>query len=382
MDPMPPQTLFLHLDCRHYRGDRPCKLLRLCEGCHSYEPMGRRILIVKLAALGDVVRTACLIPGLRESPDPPHVTWLTSRAAKPLVERMPGVDRVLEFNVDTLAHLELERFSTIISLDKEPAPASVAMRVQAEKKLGIGLSRYGSVFPLNDEAHYYFRLGLDNDEKFFKNRKSYPELIYDALGMDWRGQPYTIVPTGADRRRAAELFSAAGLEPDRKLIGINPGAGNVFAHKAWREDGWVEVIDQLGRRRPEFVIALLGGPDEAALMARIKDTAKTPVLIPGSQYDLGTFAALIERCTVVASGDTLAMHLAIATGRRSVAIFGPTCQQEIEMYGRGIKVATPIGCAPCYKRACDKSPHCQDLIPAGQVLDAILNMMNDAAARA
>lgn len=73
------------------------------------------------------------------------------------------------------------------------------------------------------------------------------------------------------------------------------------------------------------------------------------------------------------------MHLALATGRRSVAIFGPTCEQEIETYGRGVKLVTPIGCAPCYKRACDKSPHCQDLIPAGQVLDAILKMMNDGS---
>lgn len=377
MDPMSPQTLFLHLDCRHYRGDRPCKLLQLCEGCYNYEPMGRRILIIKLGALGDVVRTACLLPVLRESSDPPFITWLTSRAARPLVERMPGVDRVLEFNSDTLAHLELEHFTTVISLDKEPAPAALAMRVQAEKKLGIGLSRYGTVFPLNDEAHYYFRLGLDNDEKFFRNQKSYPELIYDALGMDWRGQGYTILPTETDRRRAADLLTETGLESDRKLIGINPGAGHVFAHKAWREDGWIEVIDQLGRRKPEFAIALLGGPDEADLMMRIKAAAKTPVLIPGTHYELGTFAALIERCTVVASGDTLAMHLAIATGRRSVAIFGPTCQQEIEMFGRGIKIVTPIGCAPCYKRACDKSPACQDLIPAAQVLDAIVKMMND-----
>ncbi|MEN6627018.1 MAG: glycosyltransferase family 9 protein [Candidatus Sumerlaeia bacterium] len=356
--------------------------MRLCEGCPSYEPMGRRVLIIKLAALGDVVRTACLIPGLRDSSDPPHITWLTSRAAMPLVERMPGVDRVLEFNAEALAHLELEHFAIVISLDKEPGPASVAMRVQAEKKLGVGVSRYGTVFPLNSEAHYYFRLGLDNDEKFHGNRKSYPELVYEALGMEYAGQGYTIAPTEADRRAAAGLLDAAGLREGRALVGINPGAGRVFARKAWREDGWVEVINQLALRRPDVSVVLLGGPDEAELMGRIQEKAhrassQTPVLLPGSSYDLGTFAALVERCAVVASGDTLAMHLALATGRKSVAIFGPTCQQEIEMYGRGVKITTPIGCAPCYRRGCDVSPSCQDLIPASQVVDAVLKMMND-----
>ncbi len=370
----PAQGLFLHLDCRHFRGDRPCSFARLCEGCPHYAPMGRRVLIVKLAALGDVVRTACLLPTLTQSDDPPHVTWLTSPAARPLVERMPGVDRVLTFGAEALAHLAVEHFDLVLSLDKEPGPAAAALLPRAGQRLGIGVSRYGTVYPLNEQAHDYFRLGLDDDEKFHRNRKSYPQLIHEALGLEWRGQPYRIEPTPADRASAAQRLEQIGARPGQVLLGLNAGAGAVFANKAWREQGYVDLILQLAHQHPHLRPVLLGGPDETALMERIAAAARkagATVLTAGGDLDLGAFAALIERCAVVVSGDTLAMHLALATGRRAVAIFGPTSAPEIEMYGRGAKVVTTIDCAPCYRRACDKSPHCQDQVATERVLVAV-----------
>lgn len=343
--------------------------------------MGPRTLIIKLGALGDVVRTACLLPGLAALTDAPHVTWLTSAAARPLVERMPGVDRVLTFEPLTLTHLAVERFDTIMSLDKEPPPCSVAMSVRADRRLGMGLSRYGTVFPLNEECDAYFTLGLVDELKFHANTKTYPELIYEAMGMDYAGQDYHLEPTPVDRQAAAGLLGATGADAEGTVwVGINPGAGHVFANKAWREEGYTELIRELGRRRPDVRFLLLGGRDEAGLIERIgQATAGAPVFRPGCDLPLGTFMALIERCAVVVSGDTLAMHLALATGRRSVAIFGPTCPQEIDMFGRGERIVSPIDCAPCYRRECVKSPTCQDLIPTGQVLEAVVAQLQAGA---
>lgn len=364
--------MFLHLDCHHYLGDRPCRFHRLCEGCPHYVPMGPRVLIIKLGALGDVVRTACLLPALSAGPEPPHITWLTSPAAAPLVERMPGVHRVLTMSLETLAHLELEHFDTVLSLDKEAAPCAVAMRVKAESRLGIGLSRYGTVYPLNEQCDYYFQLGLDNEEKFRRNRKTYPQLIYEALGLAYAGQRYRLLLSEADQAHAAARLGALGAPAGLRWVGINPGAGGVFANKAWRQAGYADLIRQLSRRHEGLGFLLLGGPEEAGMLERlIKDAAGAPVYSAGTDNPLGGFAALIARCAVLVSGDTLAMHLALALSRRVVSLFGPTCAQEIDTFGLGEKIVTSKECAPCYRRACELSPHCMDAITTAMVLEAV-----------
>jgi ADP-heptose:LPS heptosyltransferase len=348
--------------------------------------MGPRVLIIKLGALGDVVRTACLVPGLKQlTGEQPHISWLTDPGAVDLVARIPQVDRVIPFTHEAVLPLQTEQFSIVISLDKEAEPCSVAMQVRTESRLGIGLSRYGTPYPLNDECDYYFRLGLDNDEKFLNNRKSMQQLLYEALGLRYQGESYRIQPTDEDLDAAEMLLQAAGMPKDGVLVGINPGAGNVYAHKAWREDGYVELISRLAGKREDLYFVMLGGPAEEKLMRKIADEACRSGLpggrihIPGPALPLGVSAAVIARCHVLVTADTLSMHLAIAQQRHVVAVFGPTCEQEIDLFGRGEKVVSPIECSPCYLRVCDKSPHCQDMVSTDSVLEAVVRQLDAVA---
>ncbi len=366
--------MFLHLDCRYYLGDRPCKFNRACLECPHYVPMGPRVLIIKFGALGDVVRTQALVPGLTQfTHEPPYVTWLTQPAAVGIVERMPGVHRVWGWGPEARARLEVERFDLVICLDKEAEPCSAAMTAQSTSTLGFGISRYGTPFPLNDEAEYFFQLGLDNDEKFFRNKLSYPQLVYEALGLQYGGEPYRLELTEADRESAEHVFDTLpGAKSVKRWVGINPGAGKVFAYKAWREEGYVELIRELHAKHEDLGFLLLGGADETELIARIKNASgDAPVFSGGTDNTLGEFAALIDRVDVLVCGDTLAMHLAVARERRVVVMFGPTCEQEIDLFGRGEKLKSPIECSPCYRRSCDKDPTCQDLIPVERVLEAV-----------
>ena len=54
----------IHTDCRHFRGDMPCVFHKKtgvhCEGCADYDPLKERILIIKLGAIGDVIRSTPL----------------------------------------------------------------------------------------------------------------------------------------------------------------------------------------------------------------------------------------------------------------------------------------------------------------------------------
>src|SRR6185437_6089748 len=74
----------------------------------------------------------------------------------------------------------------------------------------------------------------------------------------------------------------------------------------------------------------------------------------------------------VFSGDSLGMHMAIGLKKWVVAWFGPTCPQEIELYGRGRKILTQAPCSPCWKRVCQQEKMCYDQVDFEQTVNALL----------
>lgn len=362
--------LKLELDCRHYLGDRPCA--KGCAGgCEHFEPMGYRILLIKLGALGDVIRTEALLPGLKDAYPESHITWVSKISGCRILANNPLIDRLLEYNAETISRLQCERFDLLINLDKEPGSAALAMQVQAPDKRGIGLSSHGTVYPLNEQAHYYFALGLSNDLKFNDNQWTYQKLIYDALGLSYEGQRYTIFPSKADHAYVAELLSRAAVNDGERILGLNTGAGSAFANKTWPPDRFVTLAKNL-LSRGDCRIMLLGGPDEVARNDWIAKRLPPGVIHPGCDHSELQFAALIKRCCAILSGDTTGMHVAVALRVPVVALFGPTCPQEIDLFGRGLKLISKIDCAPCYKRHCDFAPNCMDMITVSQTEKALL----------
>ncbi|MFQ5673039.1 MAG: glycosyltransferase family 9 protein [Nitrospinales bacterium] len=355
-------------DCRYFNGEKPCKFKRPCEGCDEYSPMGKRILIVKLAAMGDVLRTTPLLAALKTRYPQSHITWVVDPASYDLLRDNRHIDRLFEFREETRLQLAVEEFDLLLSLDKDARAAAWAMQINAGEKKGFGLSRYGNIFPLNPECQHAFELGLDDELKFRKNRKTYQEIIFEAVGLEYHGEPYELTVRPEESEYAAQVLRTTGVRNGSRLVGVCPGAGPLFANKSWTVEGYATLIDSLNGMDGVQVL-LLGGKAEVEKNAAIKQRLRSPVLDAGNHHTLPQFSAIIRNCDLVITGDTLPMHLAIGHGKHVLAIFGPTCPQEIDLYGRGEIIVSPIECAPCYKKTCDIIQHCMVRIPAGLVCE-------------
>jgi heptosyltransferase-2 len=363
-------------DCKFFLGDRPCVWHKssavLCT-CDYYQKVEENVLIIKLDAMGDVLRSTALLPPLAEVHPRAAITWITRRESVPLLQRNPFIAEVLELGPEALVHLQTRVFDRVINLDASKTSAALASAAQSNRKDGFVLDERGYVQPTNDAARRWLEAGIFDDIKR-QGTETYQHRMADILGLAGREHRYVFGLDDDERARARAHLESIGLDFRRPVIGLNTGAGGRWPLKQWREDGYVELIGRVASQQ-DVQFLLLGGPGERDRNERLKAASRVPLLDPGCDNSVRHFAALLSYTDVVVTGDTLAMHLALALAKRTVVLFGPTSAPEIELYGLGEKVVPDMTCLSCYKTSCDFVPNCMDLISTDMVERALFRQL-------
>ncbi len=373
----------LKRDCRHFRADRPCaphKQRQLtCATCPEYDRIVQRILVVKLAATGDVLRTTSFLRAIHATFPGARLTWVTAPGAVDLFRNNPCVDEVLTSrDALTSARLAVEEFDVVLCPDADPEAASLAASARGRERRGFTMGPDGIVQPLGEGAEAWYRMGL-SDQLKRSNRETYQALVARVLELDPALVTEPILePSDTDTAFAEAFFgglSSADDDQNRPVIGLNTGAGGRWEYKAWtvpNQKRFLELACDAG-----FTVVLLGGPEEAERHVDLLQSAQDrPVFDAGTSNSFGQFAALVDRCDVVLTSDSFAVHVATARKIPAVVLFGPTSAAEIELYGRGEKlVPKGLDCLCCYLPACAVTPHCQALIEPADVLASVLRQV-------
>lgn len=357
-------------DCRFYRGDRPCRPGKLCAGCPDVDSVAERLLVVKLAAVGDVIRTTPLLTALKERHPRSWITWVTDPDSLLLLRGNPLIDELLAFSFADLLPLAAREFDWAAILDKEPRAAALGSLVRAREKVGFGLNTSGRLITLNPASDYALRLGLDDRLKFRENRKTYPRIVFEMCGLPYRGEEYVLTLDERAARTGQEALRRAGWVPGKMTVGLNTGCGEVFATKKWTAEGFAALAGSLADRGLQVV--LLGGPAERERNRLLKEQLGAAVVDAGCDHPLDAFAGIVAACQVVVTADTLALHLAVGFRKEVVLLMGPTAAAEIDLYGRGEILEAGLPCAPCYRRTCPEGAPCMSSLAAQRVLEAVL----------
>ena len=359
-------------DCKFFVGDRPClwhKATGVLCTCEHYQKVEERILIIKLDAIGDVLRTTAILPALAEAHPQASITWITRREARPLLERNPYITEIIDYGEDAVLQLRVRAFDRVINLDAGKTSAGLAAAANAKLKDGFVLDPKGYVQATNAAARTWLEMGVFDDLKR-KGTKTYQDRMAEIIGLSGHPHRYVLQLTDEERERGRLHLQKLGVDCSRPVIGLNTGAGRRWELKQWREEGYLELIERIAKKHTvQFV--LLGGPEERDRHKRLVSGSKVPLIDAGCDNPLRHFASLVGACHLVITGDTLAMHLALALNRRTIVLFGPTNSTEIEMYGLGEKVIPSMECLSCYKPKCDFVPNCMELITTDMVEAAV-----------
>ncbi len=374
--------MILKTDCKHFLGDKPCKPNKFenkkCDDCEYYSPIRFKILIIKLDAVGDVLRTTSILHALKQKYPDSHVTWLTKQNSKDIFINNNLVDTVLTFeSFDLTSKLTTEVFDLLIHPDASPISSSLASIVNAKVKKGFVLNQLGQVVPVNQEAIEWLEMGAFDEFKK-KNKKTYQQIIHEIAGLNYNKGEIIIKLTDDELAFKNHFYETHNLKKYKTIVGLNTGASKRWQLKQWRFEGFKELISRLQKNK-DVGILLFGGEDEVDRNNELLNLF--PSLInTGSKNSLRQFFSLMDLPDIILTGDTLALHTATALKKKVVCYFGPTSSAEIEDYGRIKKIYPEMDCLVCYKPECDFNPNCMDLILSDMIYDEIVRMLNNKKA--
>jgi len=293
------------------------------------------VLIIKLGATGDVVRTTPLLYRLNG-----QITWVT--AAKNTVLLSDVKDNLRCLSWEEREKARDAQYDLAINLEDTLDVGQFLKTVRCGEIFGAYVDSDGSL-RYTGNSRRWFDLSLISahgklraDKLKFQNRQTYQELVFDGLGFRFAGETY-LLPEPIETELAGDVAIAAD-------------AGPVWPMKKWAYYGLLK------QRLEEEGLTVNVLPQRLSLLEHLSDTQN-------------------HRCLV--GGDSLPMHFALGTRTPCVTLFTCTSPWEIYDYGVQRKIVSPLLEKFFYKRGCDK--RATTAITVAEVFDAVMHQLETAS---
>jgi len=292
------------------------------------------VLIAKLGATGDVVRTTPLLGRFAG-----QIAWLTAAKNTVLLENL--TDNLRCFSWEERQLVPDIRYDLIINLE-DTLDVGLYLKTLRTTQLFGAFVDSANQLRYTDDSRRWFDLSLISaygreqaDKLKLKNRRTYQDLIFEGLGFRFAGETY-LLPEPIE----------TGLSGD---VAIAAEAGAVWPMKKWA------YYSELKQRLEDQGLKVNILPERPSLLEHLCDVRN-------------------HRCVV--GGDTLPMHLALGSKIPCVTLFNCTSPWEIHDYGLQEKIVSPLLEEFFYKRGFDE--RATKAISVDEVLSAVTTQLGSA----
>jgi heptosyltransferase-2 len=361
--------------CQRFTGYKPCYSDHNCweDGCKDNIPIGTKILIINLDAMGDVLMTTAQLPALKRKFPESTVYWVTLKLAAPLLYNNPYIYQVFKYDAESISILKEMDFDFVMNVDKSQRSCALLNSVPAKRKLGFGLNKDGKIIPVNEGAYYNYNLGMDDHLKFKVNKRTGQDYLAETFELSefFKRDEYVYNFTDEELKFIEEYKKEIGINSDDFVVGFNTGCSNLYPNKKMTIEQHEYLISKLLEKN-NYKIILLGGPEDTERNELIYSKFKGKIVNTPTNYGLRKGACFESLADVIITGDSFGMHLAIALKKYIIAWFGVSCWTEIDLYDRGVKLfQEDLFCSPCWKKVCPYNLECIQMIDLDRMIEEV-----------
>jgi ADP-heptose:LPS heptosyltransferase len=345
----------------------------------SAPPAAERILVVRLGAVGDVVRTRVAFSGLRALFPHARIEWLVEDRAADALDGLDGLDAVVLVPRRQLARVVAPRtLRALRDLVRDLRNRRYDLAVDFHGILKSALLVYASGTPIRvgygrrfarEGSHLFYNHPLDLEPSHLSRFERNAALVQYLGGEVPDRAPPLRLPPEAERELAD-----ASLPPEPVVI--HPGTSPSTRHKRWIASRFGEVARRLRQERGWPSVVTWGGVSGERECAEevVRAAAGAATLGPPTPR-LSHLLTLLSRGRLFIGCDSGPMHLAALAGRPLVVLYGPTDPVENAPFpGVPSRVLRrDVGCNPC-REGCPV-PACMEAIGVDEVVQAAVEVV-------
>ncbi len=311
----------------------------------------KRLLVIQTAFLGDVVLTTPLFRALRRLHPGAHLAALVTPQAAPLVEEDPHLDAILTYDkkggeswAAAARKIRTGHFDAVLAPHRSHRTSLLALASGARARVGFRDAGFSWAYR-RKVTRPMARHEVDRNLELLRGLGASPTAEDRVLHVGY---------TEGEDRAVAAVLGEAGVSPGQALAGLSPGS--VWATKRWNAEGFAAVGRALQGRG--WRVALLGGPDDRDVAARVADGIGPGVVNAVGRTPLKALAAWMDRLRLLVTNDSSPLHVAAARDTPTVAVFGATTQDLgfAPFHRRSRVVEADVPCRPCGLHGGDRCP--------------------------
>jgi lipopolysaccharide heptosyltransferase I len=371
----------------------------------------RKILLIKLSAVGDVIHTIPVLNKLRRRYPAAQLDWLVTPPIAELLRHNPAITNVIEFAREdwskpwTLtpfasyarlaAKLRANAYDLVVDMHGQVRTAVFTLATGAPVRIGFDRPRArvwdASSRTFSAEARKHAWQGArEGSWLAYTHHIPVPTLDLHAvdrylsvgpiLGLE-EGPPNFSFPVPQAAIARVESLLRQHDIAGAQLVAMAPGT--IWETKHWGTDKFAEVARHFLQKG--FAVALMGTRRERVVCEEVARLAPGAVDVAG-ETTLTELAALVRRSAISVTNDSGPMHLAVALDRPVVSVFGPTDPIWIGPYGRTDAVLRAgVPCSPCFLRQLSRCRYdhvCMANVSARAVIERMERVLGNGAGAA
>jgi len=350
----------------------------------------KKILIIRLSAIGDVLRTLPAFRVLQKQYPGAYFAWAVERPSQNILEAQPYIDEVIVFPKEELKkalrspgnvkdglrvfwmfirELRKKQFDLVFDFHGLFKSGIISFLSGAPERVGFSKtsSREGN-FLFNNR-----RYPLDNDRISRIERNL---TLLQKMGLSIDHDPPVLHVRDKDRKAVAAFFQKHQIDAGRPIVAIHPGTSPTTPYKRWEPYRYAVVADKIVEHHAARILFTWAGR-EIEMVEEIRGLMKYRSVVAPETTTLSQLAELYRNSSIYLGSDTGPMHLAALVGTPVVALFGPTDYIVNEPYSRTphIIVRSETKCSPCRKKECSKRD-CMKNISVDMVFQSVGIMLD------